>query len=325
MTLLAPTATPSFLPPDSPLPRDRPFTRAEALDLVPNPRELTRLCGRGLLRRPVKGVYLATEAGDSPALRAASIGLVASSDCVVCDQHAAWLLGTTGALAPGEHLALRPLSLFRPSGRGRVRTEIVDGGERNLREDDVTSVHGVRVTTPLRTAHDLGRVRHPDRAIAGMDAVARLGTFSIEELLAGVERYARMRWVTTLREIAPLVDPRAESPAESVLRLRCLQVGEAPFEPQVGVVEDGVEIARLDLANRELKVAIEYDGEEWHAGPGRRRHDARRREYLTRIHGWTFVVVVRDDLFGPDQVMLEARIRQAVIAARRRAGARPSY
>jgi very-short-patch-repair endonuclease len=321
MTPLAPS--PSFLPPDSCLPRDRPFTRAEALDLVPTPRELTRLCGRGLLRRPVKGVYLATEAGDSPALRAAAIALVASSDCVVCDQHAAWLLGTTGALAPGEHLALRPLSLFRPSGHGRVRTGIVDGGERNLREDDVTTVHGVRVTTPLRTAHDLGRVRHPDRAIAGMDAVARLGHFSTDELLAGVERYARTRWVTTLREVAPLVDPRAESPAESVLRLRCLQVGEASFEPQVSVLEDGVEIARLDLANRDLRLAVEYDGEEWHSDPLQRERDRRRREYLTRVHGWTFVVVVRDDLLGPDQVELEARIRRAVIDARRRVGVRP--
>ena len=156
-----------------------------------------------------------------------------------------------------------------------------------------------------------------------MDAVARLGAFSTEELLAGVERYARMRWVTTLREIAPPVDPRSESPAESVLRLRCLQVGEAALEPQVSVVENGVEIARLDLANRGLRLAIEYDGAEWHSDPHQREHDRRRREYLSRVHGWTFVVVVRDDLFGPDQVLLEARIRRAIVEARRRVGARP--
>lgn len=321
MTTTAPA--PVFLPPDCPVPRDEPFTRRQALAAGLTAHGLRHLCRRGLLRRPIRNVYLATEAGDSPALRARCVELVAPTDCVVCDQHAAWLLGAEGALAPGEHLALRPLSVFRPSGHGRVRADLVESGERNLRSDDVTRVHGVRVTTALRTAHDLGRVRHPDRAIAGMDAVARLGRFTPGELLAGVERYAGMRWVTTLREVAPLVDGRAESPAESVLRLRCLQVGEAPFEPQVPVYEDGVEIARLDLANRDLRLAIEYDGVEWHSSPDQQAHDRARREYLGRVHGWTFVVVVCEDLFGRDQVLLEARIRQAVLDARRRHGARP--
>src|SRR3954447_8547033 len=86
-------------------------------------------------------------------------------------------------------------------------------------------INGMRVTTPLRTAWDLGRVRWTDEAISGLDAMFRLGAFSREEVLAGIEGFRRMRWVTTLQAIAPVGDGRSESPGESVLRLRCLECG----------------------------------------------------------------------------------------------------
>ena len=68
-----------------------------------------------------------------------------------------------------------------------------------------------------------------------------------------------MRWVTTLRAIAPLADGRAESPGESVLRLRCIECG-LKVEPQVEVWVGGFLVARLDLASVELLLAVEYDG-----------------------------------------------------------------
>ena len=136
-------------------------------------------------------------------------------------------------LAPNEHLHLSPVSVARLSGHGRVKGDLAAGGERALAPYDVTEVMGLPVTTRLRTALDLGRVRNPDRAIAGMDAMVRLGGFSHEELMGSVPRFAGHRWVRTLREIAPLADGRAESPPESVLRLRCL--GEnAPRIPIAG-------------------------------------------------------------------------------------------
>jgi len=117
----------------------------------------------------------------------------------------------------------------------------------------------MQVTTPLRTAWDLGRVRWTDEAISGLDALFRLRAFTREEFLAGIERFAGMRWVTTLREIGPFADGRSESPGESVLRLRCIEAG-LHVEPQVEVYDGDVLLGRLDLLNEDLPLGVEYDG-----------------------------------------------------------------
>ena len=67
-------------------------------------------------------------------------------------------------------------------------------------------VLGLRVTTPLRTACDLGRLLSRDRAFAALDTMLRLGAFDAEELWAETERFRGMRGVRQLRAFAPLAD-----------------------------------------------------------------------------------------------------------------------
>ncbi len=307
-----------FLDSSFPLPLDQPFSGAMARHEGLSRHALTVLCASGHLRRPIQGVYLTAQAGDSIRLRAASLKLVAPPDSVVCDRHAGWLAGAQMLLAPNEHLELLPLSVFRPSGAGRLRNGLVDSGERNLVEADVMEIHGVRATTPLRTAWDLGRLSKRDRAIAGLDAMLRLGDFTKEELLAGVERFRRMRWVTQLRALAPLADGRAESPGESVLRLRWLDTPLPAPEPQIEVWCSGALVARLDVGNRELMFAAEYDGAEWHSSPEQRQHDDRRRTRLDEDFGWTIRPVTSRNLFGARQDIREVLMSGAAEARRRR-------
>jgi hypothetical protein len=299
-----------------PLPVDAPFTYRQARAEGITSRNLSTLVDRGYLQRPVQGVYLATQAGDSPSLRAQCIRLVVPDDAIVCDRHAGWLLGAEMILAPNEHLALRPITVFRPSGRGRLRNGLVDSGERNLEAHDVIEVGGIPVTTPLRTACDLGRARFPEPAIAGLDAMLRLGAFGHDDLLRAVERFRGMRWVTTLRAIAPLADPRAASPGESVLRLRWIQAALPPPVPQHEVWVDGQLRAVLDLAEPELLYAAEYDGAEWHSSAEQVAHDTERREELTD-GDWIIDPFQAEHVFGvranADMVM-----RQSVARARRR-------
>ena len=303
-----------------PLPLDRPFTTADAKrEGVPR-HVLTKLVEHGLLRRPVKSVYLATQAGDSIALRSQCLALVVPEDCVVCDRHAGWLLGAEMILAPNEHLELRPISIFRPSGNGRLRNDLAESGERNLIPADVMEVSGIAVTTPLRTAWDLGRVRFRETAISGLDAMLRLRCFSQEELVEGVGRFARMRWVTRLREMAPLADGRAASPGESVLRLRWLDCGLPAPEPQVEVHRDGVLIAILDIANRAIGFAAEYDGAEWHTSPEQREHDRIRRE-AAEEENWLVLPFVAANVFGRHQDC-DGLLIQGAKDARRRLGLR---
>ena len=309
-----------FLDSTFPLPLDRPFTNAQARrEGVPR-HVLTALVAHGLLRRPLQSVYLATQAGDSIELRSQCLSLVVPDDCVVCDRHAGWLLGAQMILAPNEHLELRPISIFRPSGRGRLRNDLADSGERNLIPSDVMEVSGIAVTTPLRTAWDLGRVRFRESAISGLDAMLRLEAFSKDELVAGVERFRGMRWVTRLRELAPLADGRAASPGESVLRLRWIDCGLPAPEPQVEVRRDGVLIAILDIANESLRFAAEYDGAEWHTSPEQRRHDRVRRDDAASL-GWLVAPFVAANVFGLRRDCDDLLV-QGAIEARRRAGHR---
>jgi hypothetical protein len=309
-----------FLDSTFPLPLDRPFTTSDARrEGVPR-HVLTQLVAHGLLRRPIKSVYLATQAGDSVALRSQCLSLVVPDDCVVCDRHAGWLLGAEMILAPNEHLELRPISIFRPSGNGRLRNDLAESGERNLIPSDIVEVSGIAVTSPLRTTWDLGRVRWREPAISGLDAMLRLGRFSKEEMVAGVERFRGMRWVTRLRELAPLADGRAASPGESVLRLRWLDCGLPTPEPQVKVLSGGALIAILDIANRELRFAAEYDGAEWHTSPQQREHDRARRAAAQAEH-WLVKPFVAANVFGRQQDC-DVMLLQGAWEARRRMGLR---
>ncbi|HEU4811256.1 MAG TPA: hypothetical protein VFT00_03875, partial [Nocardioides sp.] len=239
---------------------------------------------------------------------------------VICDRHAGWLLGAQMVLAPNEHLELGPISIFRPPGCGRLRNELSESGERKLIPSDVVEVHGLAVTSPLRTAWDLGRVRWRESALAGMDSMLRLRQFSRDEFLAGVERFRGERWVTTLRTLAPLADGRSESPGESVLRLRWIDCGLPTPEPQVEVWRDGVLLARLDLANRDLRFAAEYDGAEWHSSDEQREHDRRRRDEVA-LEGWLVEPFEARNVFGR-QRDCETRLINGAHEARKALGRR---
>jgi hypothetical protein len=303
------------------LPLDRPFTHQQAVEVGISREVLRRMVRVGLLRRVLKGVYVDAAAADGLLMRTQAVSLVVPSTAVVTDRTAAWLHGID-ALRPGDHLVPPPVEVFQQPGHTRVRTSVTSGGERTLRPDDVEVVHGVRVTTPLRTALDLGRLTRRDHAIAALDALLRLGRFSHDDLLRGVERFRGQRGVVQLRELAPLADGRAESPGESVLRLRWLDAHLPAPEPQVEVHEHGILRARVDLGLPELRFAAEYDGWDWHSSAEQRRHDRRRRTWL-RDHGWTVVALTSREVY--DQPWLAAeRIRAELLPLLGRRAADPS-
>ncbi len=237
---------------------------------------------------------------------------------VVTDRTAGWLHGAQ-VLAPGEHVVLPPVTVFQQPGRTRIRARGTCGGERTLLPQDVEVVHGVRCTTPLRTALDLGRLTPRDHAIAALDSLLRLDGFTHGELLGQVERFRKQRGVVQLRELAPLTDARAESPGESVVRLRWLDAGLPVVpQPQLAVLDRGIERYRLDLGVEELRFGVEYDGRDWHSSDEDRAHDRARRRWL-RDHGWVIVVLTKDEVFCPDRSLAARLIRAELMPLLRRA------
>jgi very-short-patch-repair endonuclease len=305
------------------LPAGEPFTTRAARAVGLHAQALHRLTSDGLLRHPTPGVYVAAEAPDTLELRCRALALVLPPDCFVCDRTAAWIHAGDRALGPNEHLEPPPVSCFRPSDGGRLRNALSASGERAVLPRDLMELDGLVLTTPLRTALDLGRLsRTSDLKLHGMDTMLGLGVFTHAELMAEVPRFRRQRGVVELRVLAPEADGGSESYGESALRRRWRAAGLPRPRTQVPVVADGREIHRLDMGLEELRLAAEYDGERWH-GEERAEADAERRRWLSGERGWLVEVFRRDHVFGHRQDA-EQRLAAAyeTVRARRRLGPR---
>ena len=302
-----------------PLRTTRPFTSRQAALAGIDRRQLTELVREGFLRRMLKGVYVPAQVPDSLLLRSQALALVVPGDATVTDWTACWL--HTGVLPPGDHLEVPKVSVFRFAGHGRLRNDLCRSGERSFGIRDLEISGDVAVTTPLRTALDLGRFATRDWAIAGMDALLRMGRFSPDDLHGNVERFRRQRGVVQLRTLAPLADAHAESPGESVLRLRWHDLPALPQpRPQVSIRSwDDREVYRIDLGIEELRFGVEYDGEANHTSPEDRVHDAARRRDLDERFGWLVLGVTKDNVFGVHRDV-EAIIHEGIREARRRLG-----
>lgn len=194
---------PALQPLASLLPSGRPFTSAMAAEVGVDRRALARMLRDGVLRRLLRGVYVDTTVADSPELRRAAAGLVAGPGRVVTGRSAAWLHGVTvPGWSDGQHLEVR-------ARRARP-----------LPARDVTELGEVRVTTPVRTTLDLGRLLTPEQAIGALDAILRAGLVHHRELLAEVPRMGRLPGAAQLRRVVALADGRSGCLAESVLRMR---------------------------------------------------------------------------------------------------------
>jgi hypothetical protein len=302
-----------------PLPTTVPFSTAEAAAAGVGKHRLSALTKAGLLRRVLKGVYVAAQVSDSLLVRAQALACVVPDGAAITDWTACWLW--TGILPPGQHLDVPPVCIFRFAGKGRLRNQLCSSGERTFLPEDLVQLEGICVTTPLRTAWDLGRLAHRDMAFAALDALLRLRAFSMGQMLDGVERFKGQRGVVQLRSLAPLADPRAESPGESVLRLRWLDLPSLPPPtPQVPILgPDGREIYRLDLGVEEIRFAAEYDGEEFHSSDEDKEHDKERREILSRGYHWVIKPVGKTNVFGVHRDV-ERILYEGVLEARRALG-----
>jgi very-short-patch-repair endonuclease len=182
---------------------------------------------------------------------------------------------------------------------------------RRLPDGDVVQRHGVSVTTPLRTALDLGRVQPPDEAVVCLDQFLRSGLVTLAELRAAA--------LTTtgpgcraIRLATERADGLAQSPQETRLRL-LLHRSKLPRPVAQYKIRDGAGfVAAVDFGWPEHKVAVEYEGV-WHGQAQQVGKDRRRLNRLTAA-GWTVIFVTAADLRDP--VALTARIAAALKAPR---------
>jgi hypothetical protein len=163
-----------------------------------------------------------------------------------------------------------------------------------LADDEYTRVAGLPVTTPARTAFDLGRHLPRGEAVARLDALMYATPFSIEDVLLLGKRYRGARGLRRLSAALPLVDGGAASPKETWLRLLLMDAGLPRPTTQIPVVDGRRLVRMLDMGWEEFKVAAEYDGDQHRTDRRQYVKDMRVLPKLARI-GWIVVRVINED------------------------------
>jgi hypothetical protein len=164
-----------------------------------------------------------------------------------------------------------------------------------LLADEVQIFAGRAVTTPERTAFDIGRRCSRRTAVAQLDALAQATGFQLDGVARIAARHPGVRGLRQLETILDLVDPGAQSPRESYLRLLLVEAGLPRPRTQIPVLgTDGIPIAYLDLGWEDRMVAVEYDGDQHRVDRRQYLKDIRRLEMLERM-GWLVIRVVAED------------------------------
>lgn len=181
-----------------------------------------------------------------------------------------------------------------------TRRECVAPGE-------ITRVRGIPVTTPARTALDLGRHLPRGEAVARLDALAQATGVTADDILELTHRYRGTKGVRRCREAAGLMDAGAQSPQETRLRLLLTDSGFPRPETQIPLLDRyGYTFGYLDMGWRDMKIAVEYDGEHHRTSTKQYRWDARRLRKIIAMR-WIHIRVIAGD--RDDEVI--SRVRSA--------------
>ncbi|MCU1587271.1 MAG: hypothetical protein JWN31_764 [Frankiales bacterium] len=146
----------------------------------------------------------------------------------------------------------------------------------------VRHASGFWITNPVTTAIDLVPALALDAALCLLDDGLHRGLFTAAELASATSGRPGSR---AMARALALADGRAESPPETLARLllRPLLPG---LVPQVRCFDyKGVVVARFDLGDPDVKLAVEVDGKLAHAGDRMVAKD-RARDRRTEALGW---------------------------------------
>ncbi len=258
-------------------------TSGQALTLLTR-RELEAEVNRGVLQKLWHGVY---GRGDvDTRLRLRGLDLATGRTVAVC-------LGTAAAGYGFDTEDTRALHVL-DSGDHHLRA--TDGLVVHRRKDaPLTSLAGRPATTPAWTAIEVARGLRRPRALATLDATLRSGTCSRDDLRRAAGLQCGRRGIVAVRQLLPLAAAEAESPMESEARLVMLDGGLPTPVLQYEIVDAGRRVWRVDFAWPEYRVAAEYDGVDWHAGPEAFFRDRRRTAALQDL-GWVAVPIVAEDV-----------------------------
>lgn len=255
---------------------DLPFVGSAAL----RSGELTRHDLRRRFRPIFRDVYLSRGVDITAATKARAAWL--STGATLCGVSAAAVHGTKwlDPQAPAEIVRANPHSQNDMIVR---RYQLTD--------DDVCLAQSMRVTTPARTAFDLGRRLPLEPGVQHLDALMNASLLQAADVEAVAHRHPGARGLRQLRRTLELVDGGAESPYESLTRLLLIQQGFPRPQTQVRVYDEhGRLFARIDIGWPEYRVGVDFEGKHHWTDPRQRDWDVERFAKLPDL-GWIDVRV----------------------------------
>lgn len=177
---------------------------------------------------------------------------------------AAWLWsGRTSTMAGLSAAALhgskwvdptQPAEMFRRNGKP-AKGIVIHRDE--LPDDERRCISRIWVSTPARTAFDLGRRTGRTLAVLRVDALANATGLRPDAVEALIERHPGVRGLVQLRDVVAVMDGGAESPQETRTRLVLIDAGLPRPQTQIRVGR-----WRVDMGYEQFKVGVEYDGEQ---------------------------------------------------------------
>lgn len=273
-----------------------PFTFQEAADAGVSPRRLRHQS----LPSPSRGIRIPDEALVQGQSWDANLPLIVRPFTVVTEfsaaSHAtAFSLWSFPGFLPGSDDPR--IHISRPDTMAIPRRTGVVGHVGQFFDDEITNLDGVLVTTRVRTWLDVSRKMSVDELTVVADHLLRIprtkfddraephATF--EDLADMLDRHKGTPGIRKARVALEQARIGSDSAPETRLRL-ALERGGLP-EPQLNVATQlsaGV-VRQPDLAYREHRVAVEYDGEP-HSEPAQIVRDIAREEDFARA-GWHLV------------------------------------
>lgn len=256
---------------------------AQLLNVLSRSRLDTRI-RTGDLLKVWPGVYSREEPDNLTRLR--GLDLRAGEPVAIC-------LGTAAAAYGFDTEDVIDLHVLNPDGH-QLRAS--DGLIIHRRDGaPLAAVGGRPATTAAWTAVEVARALRRPRALATLDAALRSGTCDRRQLLDAVSEQHGRRGIVHVRELVPHADAAAESPMESEARLVMLDGNLATPELQYMIVDRSGRMWRLDFAWPLHKLAVEYDGFDWHSDPASFARDRQKRAALMEMD-WTVLSIVADDV-----------------------------
>ena len=228
----------------------------------------------------------------------------------VAKAKAAWLFsGRSATLAGMSAAAVLGTNWVKPMLAAElIRAEACGNGILTHRvaldDDEICRVGGLPVTTPARTAFDLGRRNGLATAVVRLDALANATGVTPAEVAALASRRIGAPGTVQLRKALDLMDAGAESPQETRTRLVLIESGFKRPQTQIPVYDErGYPFARVDMGWEDAKVAVEYDGKQHWTDPKRRAHDIDKSVELAEM-GWLVIRVGGDLLRNRPRVIV---------------------